>query len=161
MGSGLYANESGINAIDGRREFNWWFDPEAVRITMRSPWKKIVITPLDVSVKTRMSPEIKAAIAKVDTPITQYLTKFSTPSFMWDELSVAAMLDPSIITGEKQMYVDIDIDHGPSYGETLFWSDQAQLPPYERLSTVQFDVNAQEFYDLYIKLMTQPLRTSH
>jgi inosine-uridine nucleoside N-ribohydrolase len=161
MGSGMYANESGINAIDGRREFNWWFDPEAVRITMRSPWKKIVITPLDVSVKTRMSPDIKAAIAKVDTPITQYLTKFSAPSFMWDELSVAAMLDPSIITGQQQMYVDIDIDHGPSYGETLFWSDKAQLPPYERISTVQFDVDTQKFYDLYIKLMTQPLRPAH
>jgi inosine-uridine nucleoside N-ribohydrolase len=80
---------------------------------------------------------------------------------MWDELSVAAMLDPSIITGQKQMFVDIDIDHGPSYGETLFWADTAKVPPYEHLSTVQFDVDAQKFYDLYIKLMTQPLRPSH
>jgi len=31
---------------------------------------------------------------------------------MWDELSAAAMVDPSIITGEKELYVDIDIDHG-------------------------------------------------
>ena len=37
MGSGMYANQGGINSIDGRREFNWWFDPEAVRIVMRSP----------------------------------------------------------------------------------------------------------------------------
>ena len=27
MGSGMYANEGGINSIDGRREFNWWFNP--------------------------------------------------------------------------------------------------------------------------------------
>src|SRR6267378_4610530 len=52
MGSGMYANNGGITGIDGRREFNWWFDPEAVRIAMRAPWKKITITPIDISVKT-------------------------------------------------------------------------------------------------------------
>jgi purine nucleosidase len=29
MGSGMYADKGGINRVDGRREFNWWFDPEA------------------------------------------------------------------------------------------------------------------------------------
>jgi hypothetical protein len=57
--------------------------------------------------------------------------------------------------------VDIDIDHGPSYGKTLFWDPTTELPPYERLSTVQFDVNAQKFYDLYVRLMTTPPRNSH
>jgi purine nucleosidase len=74
---------------------------------------------------------------------------------MWDELSAAALVDPSIITGQKSLYVDIDIDHGPSYGETLFWAPGAVVPPYERLANVQFDVNAQKFYDLYIRLMTR------
>src|SRR5262249_55451156 len=154
MGSGMYADNGGITGIDGRREFNWWFDPEAVRIVMRAPWKKITITPLDISVKTKLTPEIKAAIAKSDTPVARYLTEYSVDSFMWDELSVAAMVDPSIITGQKELYVDIDIDHGPSYGQTLFWAPGAVLPPYARLITVQFDVNAPKLYDLYIKLMT-------
>ena len=161
MGSGMYANQGGINTIDGRREFNWWFDPEAVRITMRAPWKKITITPIDVSVKTRVNPEVKAAIAKSDTPVAQYLTKYYADSFMWDELSAAAMIDPSMITEQKEMYVDIDVDHGPSYGETLFWDPKAQVPPYERVATVQFDVDTKKLYDLYIKLMTQPPRQSH
>jgi inosine-uridine nucleoside N-ribohydrolase len=42
---------------------------------------------------------------------------------MWDELSAAAIIDPSIVTGQKELYVDIDVDHGPSYGETLFGSE--------------------------------------
>ncbi len=71
MGSGMYADNGGIGGIDARREFNWWFDPEAVQIVMRSPWKKITITPIDVSVKTKLTPEIKAAIAKADTPVAQ------------------------------------------------------------------------------------------
>ncbi len=144
MGSGMYANNGGINGIDGRREFNWWFDPEAVRIAMRAPWKKITITPIDISVKTTVNPELKAAIAKADTPVARYLTEYSVESFMWDELSAAAMIDPSIITGQKELYVDIDVDHGPSYGETLFWAPGTELPPYERKATVQFDVDTQE-----------------
>jgi len=159
MGSGMYADKGGINTIDGRREFNWWFDPEAVRIAMRAPWKKITITPVDVSIKTTVNPEVRAAIAKSDTPVAQYLTKYAVDSFMWDELSAAAMIDPSIITGQKELFVDIDVDHGPSYGETLFWDPKTELPPYERLSTVQFDVDTKKLYDLYIKLMTQPPRS--
>jgi purine nucleosidase len=158
MGSGMYADNGGISGVDGRREFNWWFDPEAVRITMRAPWKKITITPIDISVKTKLGKEIQAAIAKADTPVARYLTEYSVESFMWDELSAAAMVDPSIITGQKELYVDIDIDHGPSYGQTLFWSPGTQLPSYERKATVQFDVDAPKLYDLYIKLMTLPPR---
>ncbi len=158
MGSGMYADNGGIDRNDGRREFNWWFDPEAVRISMRSPWKKITITPIDISVKTNLGKEIHEAIAKADTPVAQYLTKYSEPGLMWDELSAAALIDPSIITGQKELYVDIDIDHGPSYGETLFWGPEASVPPYEHKAIVQFDVDTKKLYDLYIKLMTQPLR---
>jgi inosine-uridine nucleoside N-ribohydrolase len=160
MGSGMYANEGGVRSIDGRREFNWWFDPEAVRITMRSPWKKITITPIDISVKTKVNPEVKAAIGRADTPVAKYLTKYAAESYMWDELSAAAMIDPSMITGSKEMYVDIDVDHGVSYGETLFWEADAKVPPYERKATVQFDVDTKKLYDLYIKLMTEPAQSA-
>jgi purine nucleosidase len=39
MGGGLYADKGAIDtgAIDARREFNWWFDPEAARIVLRAP----------------------------------------------------------------------------------------------------------------------------
>jgi inosine-uridine nucleoside N-ribohydrolase len=155
MGSGMYAESGGIGG-DARREFNWWFDPEAARITMRAPWKKVTITPVDVSIRTKLTPEIRAAIAKADTPTAHYLTQYSVESFMWDELSAAALVDPSIITSERELYVDVDVDHGPTYGQTLFWEKGVDLPPYERLATVQFDVNAPKLYELYIKLMTQP-----
>jgi purine nucleosidase len=160
MGSGMYADNGGITGVDGRREFNWWFDPEAVRIVMRAPWKSITITPIDVSVKTTVNPAVRAEIAKADTPVAGYLTQYSVESFMWDELSAAAMVDPSIITMQKELYVDIDVDHGPSYGETLIWDNKAQVPPYERKATVQFDVDTKKLYDLYVKLMTQPPRNT-
>ncbi|HKW26477.1 MAG TPA: nucleoside hydrolase [Terriglobales bacterium] len=160
MGSGLYADKGAIDAgaIDARREFNWWFDPEAARIVLRAPWKKVTITPIDISVKTRFTTEMQAEIAKGNTPVTRYLDKYSLPGYMWDEIAGAALIDPSIITVQKQMYMDIDTDHGADYGKTLFWDAKAQVPPYERLANVQFDLDTQKFYKLYIELMTRPER---
>ena len=160
MGGGLYADKGAIDpgAIDARREFNWWFDPEATRIVLRAPWKKVTITPIDISVKTRFTTEMKATISKANTPVTQYLDKYSLPGYMWDEIAGAALIDPSIITGQKQLYMDIDVDHGASYGKTIFWDSKAQVPPYLRLANVQFDIDAEKFYKLYIELMTRPPR---
>jgi purine nucleosidase len=158
MGGGLYADKGAIDtgAIDARREFNWWFDPEAARIVLRAPWKKVTITPIDISVKTHYTNEMKATISRANTPITQYLDKYSLPGYMWDEIAGAALIDPSIITGQKQLYMDIDVDHGASYGKTIFWDAKAQVPPYLRLANVQFDIHAEKFYKLYIDLMTRP-----
>ncbi len=160
MGGGLYADKGAIDtgAIDARREFNWWFDPEAARIVLRAPWKKMTITPIDISVKTHLSPELQAAVAKADTPVAQYLGKYSLTGYMWDEIAGAALIDPSIITGQKQLYMDIDLDHGAGYGKTLFWDASAKVPPYLRLANVQFDIDAEKFYKLYIELMMRPPR---
>jgi len=160
MGGGLYADKGAIDAgaIDARREFNWWFDPEAARIVLRAPWKKLTITPIDISVKTRFTPQMQAEIAKANTPVTRYLDKYSLPGYMWDEIAGAALIDPSIIMVQKQMYMDIDVNHGASYGKTLFWDASAKVPPYERLANVQFDLNTEKFYKLYINLMTRPER---
>jgi purine nucleosidase len=156
MGGGYNVSEAGIQRPNGRREFNWWFDPEAVRIVMSAPWKKITITPNDVSMKTTLSTEIQARVSKIDTPLTRYLTKYSHLSVMWDEIAVAAFLDPSIITDQKQLYVNIDIDHGASYGQTIFVDKDVKVPSWWKLATVQFDLNTDRFYDMYVHLMTSP-----
>jgi hypothetical protein len=54
------------------------------------------------------------------------------------------------------LYVDVDIDHGAGYGNTLFWEATNSVPPYERLATVQFDLDTERFYRIYIDLMTRP-----
>ncbi|PYV50908.1 MAG: nucleoside hydrolase, partial [Acidobacteria bacterium] len=74
---------------------------------MRAPWKKLTITPIDISVKTRFTAEMKETISKADTPVTQYLDKYSLPGYMWDEIAGVALIDPSIITSQKQLYMDI------------------------------------------------------
>ena len=49
--------------------------------------------------------------------------------YMWDEISVLAFLDPSIITAKQELYVNIDIDHGPGYGQTIFVEAETPGPP--------------------------------
>ena len=155
----------GINQAQYRREFNWWWDPEAARMVLRAPWKKATITPVDISVKTRHSEELVARIAQSPNPVAQYIHEFHRTSppdadpdwvpwiFMWDEISAAAVLDPTIITEQREMYVDVDVDHGIDYGYTLAWELDQQHPPLVRKSWVQFDLDLDRFYDLYADLM--------
>ena len=81
MGSGFNVGSGGIHEVNGRREFNWWFDPEAVRIVMSAPWKSITITPVDISVKTKLSKELQAKIGGVRNPLTDYLEKYSDTGY--------------------------------------------------------------------------------
>ena len=36
-----------------RHEFNFWFDPEAAKSVLQAPWKKIVCTPVDISLQNQ------------------------------------------------------------------------------------------------------------
>ncbi len=154
----------GIDVAEYRREFNWWWDPEAARMVLRAPWKKVTITPVDISVKTRHSDELVARIAESPNPLAKYIERFHVPVpdtdsdwvpgiFMWDEVSVAGLLDPAIITEQREIYVDVDIDHGINYGNTLAWEERQGERPGPRKMWVQFDLDLDRFYDLYAELM--------
>ena len=58
-----------------RHEFNLWWDPEAARIVLHAPWKKITNTPTDISLKTKYTAAIADRVAAVKTPFTEYLRK--------------------------------------------------------------------------------------
>lgn len=143
----------------GRMALNWWFDPESARIVLSAPWKKLTITPIDVSVKTRMSEQIQAEINKADTPLTRYLNQYWRPSYMWDEIAAATVIEPGFITDQREFYVNIHSDHGPNYGETIFIENKnnVKVGPWWRFATVLFDLDTQKFYKIYIDLMRQPL----
>jgi purine nucleosidase len=139
-----------------RHEFNLWFDPEAARIVLRAGWKKIVCTPVDISIKTKFSREMAQKIGASGTGVGQYLARFYQPNynFMWDELAAAAWVDPSIITKKVTRFMSVDIDHGPAYGNTLIWTDadkpKITLQPVE----IQVDLDRGKFYDMFTSLMT-------
>ncbi len=59
-----------------RHEFNFWFDPDAARIVLRAPWKKIVCTTTDISVETSLTPAMIQQIGKAGTPLAKYVARF-------------------------------------------------------------------------------------
>ncbi len=62
-----------------RHEFNFWFDPEAAEIVLRASWKKIVCTPTDISVKTRLTREMIKDIDSGGTVLAHYVARYYTP----------------------------------------------------------------------------------
>jgi purine nucleosidase len=146
-------------ATHPRHEFNFWFDPEAAHLTLRAPWPRIDLTDVDISIKTQFTKQMLAQIAESHTPAAKYLATYTHEFYyLWDELAAAAWLDPKIITKENILYVDVDISHGPNYGDTLTWtatnkptlgSEHSQLQPVH----VQVDLDTTRFNKMFVDLM--------
>ncbi|MDP9160548.1 MAG: nucleoside hydrolase, partial [Acidobacteriota bacterium] len=143
-----------------RHEFNFWFDPEAAQIVLSAPWKHIVCTPTDISVKTRITAEMVKKIGESKNPAAQYVVHFFMAdqggSYMWDELAAAAWIDPSLITKRETRYMGVDLDHGAGYGNTLTWTDndkpQIGVQPVE----IQVDLDLGRFDQMFLDLMSAP-----
>jgi inosine-uridine nucleoside N-ribohydrolase len=143
-----------------RREFNIWFDPEAAHIVLRAPWKKMICTTVDISVKTRITTDLINRIKAGTSPAALYVGKYSRLfgeyNYLWDELASVAWLDPSLITKTETRFLDVDLGRGAGYGSILSWSNQDKpkidLQPVE----IQVDLNTEKFYKMFVDLLTAP-----
>ena len=146
------------------REFNLWMDPEASHIVLHAAWPRIVLTTVDISVKTHLDASLIAEVAKSSTPAAQYVARYANANlshYLWDELAAVAWLDPSIITNWKKMYLDVSTDHGATYGDTLAYP--ADAPPAEpgTVVDVQLDLDREKFYKEFVALMARPTPDAH
>jgi len=144
-------------ATSPRHEFNFWFDPEAARIVLRAGWQRIDVTTVDVSIKAMFTQEMFDAISRSSNPAAQYISKFAGERYyLWDELAACAWLDPSIITKIREVYMDVDLSHGPSYGDTLTWVEKLKPATEVRLVHAQMDVDLPKFRKMFVDLMSAP-----
>jgi inosine-uridine nucleoside N-ribohydrolase len=140
-----------------RHEFNIWFDPEAAHIVLRAPWKKIVCTTVDISVKTRMTQDLINRIKAGNSPAARYVGAyarlFGEYNYLWDELAAAAWLDPSLITKAETRFMDVDLGRGANYGNMLTWNNKdrpkVELQPVE----IQVDLDTERFYGMFVELL--------
>jgi inosine-uridine nucleoside N-ribohydrolase len=142
-------------ATHPRHEFNFWFDPEAAHITLRAAWPRIELTDVDISVKTMFTKAMAAEIATSKAPAAQYIATYTHEYYyLWDELAAAAWIDPAIITKERVLYVDVDTQPGPNYGDTLTWTE-ANRPKERRLQPVhvQEELDVERFDRMFVGLM--------
>jgi len=143
-----------------RREFNLWFDPEAAHTVLMAPWKKVVCTTVDISVKTRLTQDLIDRVKAGNSAAAQYVGKYARLhgqyNYLWDELASVAWLDPSIITAKDIRYLDVSMNRGAAYGDTLSWGehDKPKIigPPVE----IQDDLDLQKFYKMFVELLGTP-----
>ena len=143
-------------ATSPRHEFNFWFDPEATHIVLRAAWPRIDVTTVDVSIKAPFTEKMLDEISKSQSPTARYIAAWSQNRYyLWDELAACAWLDPTLITREKVEYMDIDLSHGPSYGDTLTWTDKLKPQTGVRLVHAQLDLDLPRFQKMFIDLMSR------
>ncbi len=138
-------------------EFNLWFDPEAAHIVLTAPWKRMVCTSVDISVKTRLTSDLINRTKAGDSPAARYIGKYArlrgNYNYLWDELAAAAWLDPSLITKKETLFMDVDLDRGAGYGNTLSWTEHDKPKFAVQPVEVQDDLDLDRFYKMFVELL--------
>jgi purine nucleosidase len=139
-----------------RREFNLRFDAEAARIVFRAKWPRVTCSPIDVSNHTRATPDLFATIARACTPLARYLDQFGHRNRpMWDEVAAATWIDESLITHYADLFLDINLDRGAGYGDTLSWEPGRKPGLGETRARVQVSLDDARFYRLFTELASR------
>jgi inosine-uridine nucleoside N-ribohydrolase len=147
-------------------EMNVWYDPEAARIVAREPIDQAFI-PLDVTNTVPLDKALFDRITSKPESITARLFKRSgfaralerNPSattYVYDTLALAYLVDPTYATDVAQLWVDVDITWGPSYGRTLGYREAPPAGVLQKAKVVRRFDNAR-FYELFADLMTRPV----
>lgn len=148
-------------------EFNFWMDPEAARMVLRAPWPEVTVTPLNISRQAPFTREVAERAARASGPIGEYFRGIQltrdwdeVSPLMYDQIAVLSLLQPDLVTRTEEMWLDVEIDHGASYGTTLFWKDGRRPAPGAHRVAVQMELDYPSFVDAFIELMTRPMATS-
>jgi len=147
-------------------EFNFWFDPEAARIVLRSKIPRKVMFGLDICNRAPVRKTEFDQIVAAHTPITdlfaedlgkRYPAFYQHPeatSYMWDSLAAGWLLDPAFVTASQTSYLDVQSCFGAFYGATI--PLDRRLAPQATPVTVMVDLNQKRAWALFKELLTKP-----
>jgi len=165
MGGAVALLPDGAGNITPNAEFNFWVDPEAAYVTLRSGIP-IELSPLNVSRKSALTKDWYEKIVAKDTPLTQLLKdtlgkRFEAEPdrswFMYDQIAMASLIDPTLVTSER-LYVDVNIDHGISYGASVGGKDIWPGAEGAQQMNVQHDLDWPRFIEMFVERVQRPLR---
>lgn len=156
-------------------EFNFWFDPEAARIALRTPFREQILVPNDICERVYYTKEIyDRIVAARETPVVKMFRDRHGPSFqsdpgrrsfVWDALAAAVLLQPSIAVKLEERFVDVDVHYGPNYGRSIGYHESRRrslaapenFPAGTQKVKILFDIDRQAYWDLFVDLMTRPV----
>jgi inosine-uridine nucleoside N-ribohydrolase len=164
MGGAVALLPDGAGNITPNAEFNFWVDPEAARVTLRSGIP-IELSPLNVSRKSALTKHWYEKMVAADTPLTQLLKdtlgrRFETEPdkswFMYDQIAMASLIDPSLVTSER-LYVDVNIDHGISYGVSVGGREIWPGAEGAQEMNVQYGLDWPRFIEMFMARIQRPI----
>ncbi|HJS72999.1 MAG TPA: nucleoside hydrolase, partial [Vicinamibacteria bacterium] len=144
-------------------EFNFWMDPEAARMTLRADWPQVTLTPINIAEQAPFTLETARSLASVDSPIGRYFQSAHvgrvaahpiTP-LMYDQIAVLALLEPDTVRRSEEMFLDVEVDHGAFYGQTLYWDSERRPPPGVRKARVLLDLDTPRFMEAFLERMNR------
>jgi inosine-uridine nucleoside N-ribohydrolase len=139
-------------------EFNWWFDPEAAKIALRTPFKEQIIVGLEACEKVvfrkphydRLVQTLgKSGQVKILRPTFAGQMFEKDPKFthfLWDVLVSAIIIDPTLITEEVTAFVDVNDQYGLSYGQSIAYPKEG--PAGSRQAKIVLSVNQDKLWDM-------------
>jgi inosine-uridine nucleoside N-ribohydrolase len=146
-------------------EFNFWFDPEAARIVLRSRIPKKAMFGLDICNLAVLRKAEFDQIASAHTPITDlfredlgnrypgFLKHPEATAHMWDSLAAAFLIDPGFVTKSETRYLDVQTAWGQFYGSTT--PLDRRLAPDATPVTVMLDLDFKRVFRLYKDRLTR------
>jgi inosine-uridine nucleoside N-ribohydrolase len=140
-------------------EFNFWFDPEAAQVVMRSEIANKTLFGLDICNRAEVRKRQFDEIISVRNPITDlykedlgngYPGFFRNPdaiSYMWDALAAAYLIDPGFVKSSETVPLDVDTSFTASYGAVI--PGQKALAPGAAPVQVMLDLDFRRVFNLY------------
>ena len=173
MGGSIGMLDGGAGNVTPNAEFNFWVDPEAAQVVLRSGIP-VNLTPLNVTRKTDFSDDYLKQTIAIDNPLTDLIkdrmsqmsgrgtTRTPPPNpgvsrggrQMFDELTVATVIDPTLVKS-RSLYVDLDISHGPDYGVSVGGAKPWEGGEDAKPISVQYDVDNDRFMEMFVKRLTE------
>ena len=145
-------------------EFNFWMDPEAARITLRAEWPRVTLTPINIAEQAPFTLEAARSLASLDSAIGRYfqaahagrVAAHPVTPLMYDQIAILALLEPGTVRRSEEMFLDVEVDHGAFYGQTLYWDSERRPPEGVRKATVLLDLDTSRFMEVFSGLMKKP-----
>jgi inosine-uridine nucleoside N-ribohydrolase len=140
-------------------EFNFWFDPEAAQIVVRSAIPRKTLFALDVCDQVKLTKEIFDEIVRVKTPITDlyredfgkrypgFLNNSNAVGSLWDELAASFVIEPAVVMRSEQRYLDVETGFGPHYGAVK--PLDRRFAPHASPVTVVREMNFGRVFEIY------------
>ena len=150
-------------------EFNFYYDPDAIKLCLAADWKKQLVVPDDLAHQVIMTSEFYERLAaKKPNPITKLILSGNrtfydeTAKYVWDMLVPAVYLKPEIITDLQTRYITVDERPGINSGRAVTWSQHRfndmktgrGFPEGVKKAQIVMGIDDKAFWDLCVDVLS-------